>query len=260
MPEYSFKFSPLKAFDTVFFDGDGTLSAIEGIDYLAALNHREAEVSLITQQCMASIGITAENYAKRLTLIKPTFAQLQQLQHAYLSAMSPDAKKVIALLQQLHKTVYVISAGIRESLLPLSRALGIPAENVFAVEVNFDSSGNYEDFDTQSPLVTPAGKSTVIQHLLTAHQCAALIGDGANDLEAKDTVERFIGYGGAFTHTNVLKQAPYFLKTASFLALLPLLLTKKEATQLGESEQYLFQQGFNTIKKEGLFTQGTHHV
>ena len=260
MPQYFFKFAPSLPFDSVIFDCDGTLSAIEGVDYLAQLNHTASQVSAITKQCMGAEGLSSKNYATRLDLIKPTIKQLQQLQQRYIQTLAPQAKASIDLLHRLNKTVYVVSAGIRDAIIPLTTALGVADKNVYGVEVFFDSNGDYLDFDAQSPLVTRSCNNTVIERMLQADNRAVLIGDGANDLAAKHSVARFIGYGGAFKHALVMEQAPYYIQAPTFTALRPLLLTIKEVEQLTAKDQYLFQQGFHTITKNTLLIDGAPYV
>lgn len=215
-----------KPLDTIIFDCDGTLSQIEGIDYLAKINGVKESVALLTEQAMAKTGISTSLYEARLNLVKPTYSQITTLSEIYFKNVSLDAKKVIRILKKLDKEIYIFSAGVNPAVKLFGEKLSVPEKNIFAVNLQFNSHGEYIDFDRQSPLTQKFGKKKLIQTL--RQRTIGYIGDGMNDVEVLHDVERFVGYGGAFYRENIQKMVPFYSTEKSFMALLPFLLTQDE--------------------------------
>ena len=242
-----FPLQPEQPFSAILFDCDGTLSAIEGIDELAHINQVGRIVQAFTQQAMSQTGMSLGLYEKRLALVKPTKTQVEALGHLYIKHQAPDIAAVISLFNRLKKPAYVISAGLLPSILPLGDFLGIPPSNIFAVDIYFDQKGHYLDFDRQSPLINRQGKCVIVNHLKKQHPHLLYIGDGLNDLETKNEVERFIGYGGFFYRKHIEEQCEFYIKTPSMRALLPYSLTRSEVSLLTDTEKTLYENGMKDI-------------
>ena len=228
---------------TVIFDCDGTLSTIEGIDELAITNDVSAIVQRLTQEAMGETGMSADLYKKRLDLVKPSHQQLLDLGQDYINHQAPDVLEVINIFKRLNKSIYIISAGLLPSVTIFAKHLQIPQENVYAVDIKFDSTGNYLDFDRHSPMINQYGKREIVDKIKLAHSTTAFIGDGLSDYEVYDLVTRFVGYGGAYYRESIEKRCEFYIKDLSMAALLPLLLTENESTQLTDEEKVLYQKG-----------------
>ena len=186
----------MTAFASVILDADSTLAGIEGVDWLAALRGDEVSrrVASLTDDAMAgSIGLEAV-YARRLELIAPTERELEELAGAYLDAVAPDAAAALADLRHAGVALRVVSGGLRQALLPLTRALGFAAAEVHAVQVRFDRDGDYDGV-VPSPLTTQAGKALVATALALPRRVLA-VGDGATDLAMRGSVDAFAAYVG----------------------------------------------------------------
>jgi len=220
--------------DAVFFDCDGTLSKIEGIDYLASFSTNMQEVASLTALSMGSVGLSCDMYQQRLELIRPARTHLLQLAEAYYAAMTQDLLATISILQSLGKEIYVISAGNAPAVTLFAEKIGIPASKVMAVELFFDDDGNYVGFDEDSPLVTQNGKSMMIRQLRSKYEYkqVAFIGDGMNDVPARDEVDQFIGYGAHFYRKKVKELSDSYVVDKSMFAVLSLLLTRDESLSL----------------------------
>lgn len=230
-----------KAISAVIFDCDGTLSKIEGIDYLAEQNGAGKEVTALTEQAMGQTGLNRELYAQRLNLVKPASQQVQQLGEIYFNQRVSDSAEVIACLQKLNKTVYVISAGLFPAVKGFGEKLNIPSKNIFAVDITFDEKGQFLSFDKDSPLVNNTGKRIIMKQILEKHEQAVYVGDGLNDLSVQDIVTRFIGYGGSFYRKNIADKCEFYINVPSLSPLLPLVLTREESEAL--SDKMLYQKG-----------------
>ena len=225
--------SPVSA---VIFDCDGTLSKIEGIDELAKNNNVTPIVKKLTEEAMGKSGMTIELYDQRLNLVQPTYQQLLQLGNDYITHRVPDINRVIQLLQRLNKAIYIVSAGLNPAVNIFGKSLNIPSENIYAVDIQFNSMGKYEDFDRLSPLVNRNGKQIIVNQIKQKHTNTAYIGDGLNDLEVRDLVTRFIGYGGVFYRENIKSACEFYVESPSMTRILPFILTQSEFDQLNDSK------------------------
>ncbi|CEG58884.1 HAD-IB family phosphatase [Legionella fallonii] len=240
---------PKTPIDVFFFDWDGTLSLIEGVDLLATMNGVAQHVHEITQRCMSTAGLTVADYRRRLDFIKPSQEQIKQLAKQYDTHCAPGARAVINLLNHLGKKIYIISAGIKSAILPLAEQLGIPESRILAVDVYFNVDGRYEGFDEHSDLVKPKGKSLQISKILNAKEHSLLLGDGYTDWEAQTSVTRFVGYAGASPKTWVQEHSYFYIQHSNLLPVLALGLTHEEQLALtGEFRAY-YEQGLSDLQK-----------
>ena len=143
-------------YDGVAFDCDATLSALEGIDQLAALAGVAAQVSALTHRAMNGEVPLEAVYGERLALIRPRQRDLANIAQQYLDRTTPGARETIAALHARGVKVAIVSGGILEAILPLAAALGIAPADTFAVRLQFDENGDYTDFEP-SPLTTASG-------------------------------------------------------------------------------------------------------
>lgn len=242
--------------DSFFFDFDGTLSPLEGIDVLAAMNGVAKKVQKITTRCMGKTGLTLNDYRNRLTYVQPTKSQIQQLATLYASSITPGATEIIKILLRLKKKVYIISSGIKEAIIPFAKQVAIPLENVLAVEVYFDLHGQYQGFNEQSPLVKRNGKKIAIEALHKTHQRSLLVGDGVSDWEAQTAVTRFVGYAGLHPKSLVKEHSAFYITNTSLYSLLPLGLTNEEKERLGAKEKFYYEQGLADIRNKIVLIRG----
>ena len=204
----------------VIFDCDGTLSQLEGINELARWNQVIEEVGQLTEQAMGQVGMTPEIYQARLALVQPTRQQLEKLGQDYFDQRVQDLDQTLEKLREQDIEIYVVSAGMNPSVKIFAGLLNIPEANVFAVDLNFDANGSYLDFDHHSPMTKNNGKRAVVEQIKKMHNQIYYIGDGMNDLQVKDLVTIFIGYGGAFYRENIAKAADVYLTDPSMLQLI----------------------------------------
>lgn len=236
--------SPLTA---IVFDCDGTLSAIEGIDFLAKNNGVGDAVHSLTQDAMSKTGLNPSLYQQRLDLVFPRREQVYALGHQYYAHRIPDASHVINLFKRLNKSMYLVSAGVNPAVKMFGELLQIPPENVYAVDLRFDQQGNFLDFERNCPLVNNDGKREIVSHLKTRHKDILHVGDGLNDIVTLDLVTRFIGFGGVAYRKNIAELCRFYINTLSLASLLPLALTVEECASLLPEEQVLYQQGLAAI-------------
>lgn len=246
---------PTKLIEAVVFDCDGTLTSIEGIDALAEDSGSSAEVKKLTAEAMGKYGINPKIYKQRLDLVFPTQIKLFNLAQAYIHNCVPDAREVVQLLQRLNKFVYIVSAGLFPAVALFGDYLKIPRNQIYAVDIKFDNEGNLLSYDMTSPLTQNSGKCTIVSLIKEKHPEIAYVGDGLNDLCAKDLVSRFIGFGGIYYRENIAAESDFYIQTQSMTALLPLVLTENETKSLSASELSLYKKGLAVIQRKEV--QGT---
>jgi phosphoserine phosphatase len=229
--------------DTFFFDCDSTLSLIEGVDVLANKYGVFEEVYAITKRCMSTTGLNVEAYRTRLDAIKPTLHQVLALSKDYIAQTTPGALETIALLQSLHKKIYILSAGLKPAVDAFAKTLNLTPEQVLAVDLYFDNQGNYLGFNETSNLVKSMGKVQEIQAHTTKTTRTLLIGDGMSDWEARESVSRFIGFAGLEARSWVKEHSLIFINSPSLFPMIPLCITKQEALQLAPQYYTYYEQG-----------------
>jgi phosphoserine phosphatase len=213
----------LRRVAAVVFDCDSTLSAIEGIDELAA--DVRPQVEALTDAAMRGELALEAVYGRRLELIRPTSAAMATLARQYIEAMVPDAADVVAALGFEKIEVRIMSGGLRPAVLAVAERLGIPAGNVAAVDIRFDEAGEYAGFDARSPLARAGGKREVMQ--LWRNEIAGpvmMVGDGATDLETRSVADVFVAYAGVVHRPAVVNAADIVIHSQSLAPVMPLAL------------------------------------
>lgn len=239
-----------QAIDAVVFDCDGTLSQVEGIDELAAMNGVGAEVSALTEQAMSQGSLNEALYEKRLQMTQPSSAQCEQLGELYYEQRMHGIAETFAVLKHCHKAIYVLSAGLMPSITRFMSHFGIEPEECLAVDIFFDIYGRYQDFDRSCPMVDNRGKYDVVKRLSKIHPRICHIGDGMNDYSAHELVSRFVGFGGAFYRESLKQKCEHYIEYPSLLALLPLVLTEKETADLPPEMMVHYEQGLSMLHSQ----------
>ncbi len=222
-------------FDLVAFDFDSTLSAMEGVDELAA---GRDDIRLLTARAMSGEIPLEDVYGLRLETLRPTRSDVERIGRLYVQRMVKDADVVIAALMSRKKRIAIVSGGLRPALLPLAHGLGIPAEDVHAVGIQFDADGRYVGFDRGSALRRNGGKVDVMRALRDGARRTAFVGDGVTDLETRAVVDLFVGFGGVVARPAVRRQAAVFVASPTLAPLLAILLTNEEREALEAVERF----------------------
>lgn len=208
---------------TVVFDCDSTLSALEGIETLAA--DVRSEVRALTDTAMAGDVPLEEVYGRRLELICPSRSAVEALIPRYIEALVDDAAATIAALRRSDVDVRVVSGGLLPAVAGLAEHLGVDRSAVAAVPVRFHDDGAYAGFET-APAARTGGKAEVIRSWKAAGlpEPIMFVGDGATDLEAADDVDLFVAYAGVVDRPEVTAAAPVVVRSCSLAPILPLAL------------------------------------
>lgn len=219
---------------SVVFDCDSTLVSVEGIDELARGEHADA-IRALTDAAMQGDVALEDVYGRRLGIIRPTRAQVDDVGRRYVDALLPDAREVVAAMRWLGKTVRIVSGGLRPPVEHVARELGLAAEDVAAVGIDFDGDGGYLGFEHASPLTRNGGKPGVIEAWRLPRP-SLLVGDGNTDLEAKPVVDTFVAYMGVVWRPTVARGADVVLRELSLAPILALAAGEADRARLRTSE------------------------
>ena len=203
----------MNRFNSVVLDVDSTLSDIEGIDWLAALRGPEVSAwsAALTARAMAGAIPIEAVYGERMGVVKPTFAEIEELARVYVDRIAPGAKEVLAELRNHEVGLVMVSGGLREAILPLAAELGISEESVHAVSVFFDADGDYSGFDDRSPFTQQTGKRSAVSTMGLQGPVLA-VGDGMTDCEMKPVVDGFAAFTGFMKRDPVIARADYVIE------------------------------------------------
>lgn len=226
--------APRAGYASVVFDCDSTLVSVEGIDELAR-GHHAAAIRALTDAAMQGHVPLEEVYGRRLDIIRPTRAQVDDVGRRYVDALVPDAREVVAALRWLGKTVRIVSGGLRPPVEHVARELGLTTTDVAAVDIDFDADGGYAGFEGTSPLTRNGGKPGVIQ-AWNLPGPSMLVGDGHTDLEARTVVDCFVAYMGVVWRPRVAEEGDVLLRDASLAPVLALSADDADRARLRTSE------------------------
>ncbi len=244
--------SERRGYDTVIFDCDSTLTAIEGIDELARLLGRYNEVALLTDAAMNGNLPLDDVYGRRLEMLTPSRSDVAAIADRYRHHVVPDAPAVIEALRTAGKDVFIVSGGLLDAVGPFGAWLGVPGDHIRAVGIRYmpDSAGIDRYGDTEpNPLTTAGGKSVVVRELLRGRPGQSLlVGDGASDLVAAESVTCFVGFTGVVERPAVVAAADVLITGPALSPLLGLALTASEEEVLvGTSYRSLIDDGWTRI-------------
>jgi len=211
------------SFDVICFDCDSTLSKIEGIDELAGRVGLGEEMAKLTNAAMNGEVPLEAVYEQRLSLIRPDQASINWLADLYIAEIVDGVKEVFTTLSAQGKELHIISGGLRQSILPLARYLGLPDSHVHAVDIYFHEDGSYRDYERTSPLARTGGKAEVAA-TLNAQGSLVVVGDGKTDMEARQAGAYVIGFGGVVERPVVRELADVYVVEPCLTAVLTHLL------------------------------------
>jgi phosphoserine phosphatase len=211
------------AFKSVVLDVDSTVSALEGIDWLAERRDDDvaATVAALTNDAMEARIPLDEVYGRRLGIIRPTRDEIGQLAYVYVATAMPGVRDAVTAWRAAGVHVVLVSGGLRDAILPLATWLGISSADVHAVDVAYDDTGAATQVAASAPLARRGGKPLVVSSLGLTRPILA-VGDGATDAELVPIVDRFLAFTGVARREGVVAQAAG--EVESFAALTPIVL------------------------------------
>lgn len=173
-------------------DFDSTFTQVEGLDELANIAlagnpNREKVVEQIrdlTDKGMNGEISFSEALSQRIGLLKANRQHIEQLVEFLHTKVSDSFQRNKAFLNEYSDSIFIVSGGFKEFIVPVVTAMGIKAENVYANTFLFDADGNITGVDTENVLAHDKGKIKLLKSLNLDGDVYA-IGDGYTDYELK---------------------------------------------------------------------------
>lgn len=191
----------------VCFDCDSTLVACEGLDRIAAWRGMEDELAPLTAAGMDGTLDPGEAYRRRLERLRPGAEDIARLAKCYLENVVPDAPESIARLQAAGLTVRILSGSFFLAIHDLALRLGLSGDDVDAVHLDLDATGEYRGFRAEVPLWEHNGKQLRMRELSQQHARCYMVGDGVTDLATRAAGAYFLAYAGVVARDPVLAAA-----------------------------------------------------
>lgn len=210
----------MNKFDSVAFDVDSTLVSLEGLDYLAKLKGLEKQLAEITKQAMNGDLSMREAMIKKMSALSPSIDDLTIMGNAYTKNLVPGSIETVKKIQLSGIKTWIITGNFQPAVGILARKLGIPSDQVICNTIFHDSNGKYLGFDVDNPLSNNMGKNKIILANLNKLRKTCFVGDGNTDLETKDVVDLFIGFGGVIIRNKIKDSSDIYIENSDLREIL----------------------------------------
>lgn len=190
----------------LILDFDSTIVTVESLDELAkiALKGKKdaseiiSQIEALTLKGMAGTISIDQSLNERLALLSANKSHIEKLNRELKKCVSVSFLQNKEFLKKNRDSIYIISAGFKEYILPIVRQLGLRDDHVCANTFTYNGSGKITGLDPRNPLSGAQGKVKAAK-LLKLQKPVHAIGDGYTDLELRDcgVADKFF----AFTET-----------------------------------------------------------
>lgn len=185
---------------TIIFDFDSTLISCESLEWILKeqLEGRpeiKERIHEITLEGLKGAIPFSESLAKRLELARPHRDDVVAFGQKSLEMVTAGMPELIRKYQDDGVDIWVVSGGLRESLLPVCEKLGVEAGQVLGVQLHWGMDGEFLGIDPEDSL----SKSKVEGAAKIASQWSRpsiIVGDAMSDyrLFKQGIVDDFILY------------------------------------------------------------------
>ncbi|MFH0772686.1 MAG: phosphoglycerate dehydrogenase [bacterium] len=194
---------------TYIFDFDKTIVSVESLELLSEIclaQHPKRKelinkISSITEKGMNGEISFGESLRQRFALLSPTKQEKKLCAKKLKKYITKSILRNKAFFKKNANSIFVVSGGFKELIIPVTTLLGIPEDHIFANEIKTGS------FDSSNPLAHEGGKITVVKSFKKKN--IIFIGDGYTDAQIKEmgAVEHFVAFTEHVTRAIVVKNA-----------------------------------------------------
>lgn len=175
-------------------DFDSTFTKVEGLDELAAIalkGHKDrdkivGEIKAITDKGMAGEIGFADSLKARVALLPANRTHVTDLIEFLMGKISDSFARNEAFLRENSASVYIVSSGFKDFIVPVAMSMGVLEENIYANTFVYDADGNITGYDETNLLSQDKGKVKLLQSLDFEGDIYA-IGDGYTDYELRES-------------------------------------------------------------------------
>jgi len=205
---------------TYIIDFDSTLISMESLDELArvgmtgspegdALMARFAELTSLAMEGKLAFD---ESLAQRVALLQVTRTDVVKLADELKLAITDSALEYANWFEDNADSIYVVSGGFEDYIVPVMEELGISKSHIFANRFIYDEHGTVIGFDQTAHLSRSKGKSLQVAELDIIGPII-MIGDGITDYEvrAAGEADEFWAFTQHIARPSVVERADRIL-------------------------------------------------
>lgn len=200
---------------TYVFDFDKTIVSAETLDLIGEIALAKVpnkakilrQVKNITEKGMNGTLSFTESLNKRIQLLPITKVDIHKTIRILKKSITPSIKKNKDFFCNNKDTIYIVSGGFKECIVPVVSLLGIDESHVFGNTFKYGNNGNVIGFDTSNPLSKDGGKIDVVRALNKKN--VVVIGDGFTDLQIKKmgAASHFVAFTENCKRDNITNSA-----------------------------------------------------
>lgn len=197
-------------------DFDSTFVKLESLDELAkiALQNNPKRKEIVKEiQNITNLGMDGkmsfeESLERRLKLFSPTKQHIQELIILLEKNITHSVERNKSFFVNYADSIFIISGGFREYIIPIVYNFGIPAQHILANTFLFDEKNQFVGHDKNNPLAKKGGKAKIIDTLCLQGEIV-MIGDGYTDYEVKEAgkADTFYAFVENVKREKVMKKA-----------------------------------------------------
>ena len=175
----------------IIIDFDSTFIQLEALDELALITLQNnpnstqivEQVINITKQGMNGEISLRQSLLERIKLIKANKKHLTELIDRLQKNISSSIENNINFFINNASSIYIVSSGFKEYIVPVVAKFGITSRNIYANTFEYDNDGNIIGLDINNHLSNDNGKVEIVKKL--ALHDVVVIGDGYTDYEIR---------------------------------------------------------------------------
>jgi len=197
-------------------DFDSTFVKSEGLEELARIalkNNPEKNEIYEKIKTITNLGLEGKlsfgkSLSQRLKLFKGTKKDVQTVARLFKRKITNSIKHNKQFFKTYRDSIYIVSGGFKEFIIPVMKTFRIPNSNIFANTFIFDRTGNIVGYDQKNPLAQDNGKYNAVR-LLDLKGEIYIIGDGYTDYQIKQlgAAKYFIAFTENVIRKSVIKEA-----------------------------------------------------
>lgn len=203
-------------------DFDSTFTKVEALDVLGEISlegktHKNDALQRIKD--VTDLGMDGklsfrESLEERVKLLEAHRDHLPILVSKLSKQVSKSFKRNKEFLQRYAPQIFILSNGFKDFIIPIVSKYGIPNENVFANDFEYDDTGRITGFNKDNILSSNGGKPKQISELNLQGEVFVL-GDGYTDYEIKKAglANKFYAFTENVRRESVLEKADHVAPT-----------------------------------------------
>ncbi|SDR97052.1 phosphoglycerate dehydrogenase [Gramella sp. MAR_2010_147] len=199
-------------------DFDSTFTQVEALDVLGEIslkNNPKKEQKLqdlkeLTDLAMGGNLAFRESLERRLEILEANKSDIPELVKRLKKMVSVSFVRNEEFFKEQKDSIYIISNGFKEFIVPIVSELGVKEENVYANQFVFAEDGEITGFDRDNVLSSNNGKVELLKQMGLKGD-VYVIGDGYNDYEIKAAglANKFYAFTENIERDNVLDKADH---------------------------------------------------